>query len=187
MIAADALPLKSHLNTYRRSQDFLDVYSGDLSERPDLVACNILEFAAHFTTIDMAWAQGLLKLRDQIVRPLGLKTTKDLAKDAIVKPVSDLQPGDRIAFFKIYEVSEDEILLGEDDWHQDFRLSVYRSKTGSPRVYLSTCCQRHNIFGYGYLAAILPFHKKLVKQSIEYGLKRPLADQNSPVRIGSTL
>ncbi|WP_420415500.1 DUF2867 domain-containing protein [Roseibium sp.] len=175
MIAADTLPLDSHLNAYRRPIDFMDVYSGDLSARPDLLACDIRALGGHFTTIDMAWAQKLLKLRDQVVRPFGLKTTKDLAKDAVEKQVSELQAGDRIQFFKIYEIREDEILLGEDDWHQDFRLSIFRRKGPSPRVYVSTCCQRHNIFGHAYLAAILPFHKMLVKQSLENGLKRPLA------------
>ncbi|QDG77781.1 DUF2867 domain-containing protein [Labrenzia sp. PHM005] len=174
MIAADTLPLDSQLNAYRQPKDFMDVYSGDLSVRPDLLECDIRAFGVHFTTIDMAWAQKLLILRDQVVRPLGLKTTKDLAKDGVKKPVLDLQAGDRIQFFKIYQIGADEILLGEDDWHQDFRLSVFRKRGPSPRVYVSTCCQRHNIFGHAYLAAILPFHKMLVKQSLENGLKRPL-------------
>ena len=175
MAAADTLPKESLLNGYCGAKDFMDVYSGDIGSRPELLTCDIREFAVHFTKIDMPWAKTLLKLRDTTVKPLGLKTTKDLAEDAKPKRLAEVRPGDRIGFFKVYEILENELLIGEDDWHQDFRLSVYRDRKGdSPRVFLSTCCKRHNPFGYAYLALILPFHKMLVRQSIERGLERPL-------------
>ncbi|WP_420337578.1 DUF2867 domain-containing protein [Roseibium sp.] len=175
MSAAASLPLDSHLNAYHASKDFMDVYSGDLTGRPDLIECDIRVLARHMTTIDMPWAQGLLKLRDRLAKTVNLKSTDDLASEAPPKPLSEVGPGDRIAFFKVYEVRENEILLGEDDWHQDFRLSVFRQVKPYPKVFVSTCCKRHNLFGYAYLAAILPAHKMLVKQSIDNALKRPLA------------
>ena len=53
MSAAARLPLDSHLNAYHASKDFMDVYSGDLTGRPDLIECDIRVLARHMTTIDM--------------------------------------------------------------------------------------------------------------------------------------
>ena len=175
MTARAELPPSSRLHDYRSAGDFMDVYAADLSARPDLAGADIRLIAAHFTRTDMPWAQALLRLRDCVVRPLGLKTTKDLETEAPARPLTAVEVGDRIAFFKVYDISDDEIILGEDDWHQDFRLSIYRATEPTPQIYAATCCKRHNLFGHAYLAAILPFHKMLVQQNLDSGLRRPLA------------
>ena len=67
------------------------------------------------------WIGWLTNVRDAVVACFGLKTAKQLAS------LAGNATGDRIAFFKVYSRSETEIVLGEDDKHLDFRLSVLRT------------------------------------------------------------
>ncbi len=175
MSRPDKLPVKSLLNDYRAPEDFLDVFSASLDYRSDLHTVDIRILADHLLNADIGWMKRLIAARDLVVKPLGLKTTDDLAREQSQLPPSKREAGDRIGFFRIYEVRRNEIVLGEDDWHQDFRLSIFRSEGRHPRVYASTCCKRHNLFGHVYLALILPFHKKIAATVLDCGLETKLA------------
>ncbi|WP_019961370.1 DUF2867 domain-containing protein [Woodsholea maritima] len=174
MIRSDTLPYHSLLCAYVAPKDYVDVYSADLSVRPDLMECDIRVLAQHCLCAEIKWAKHLLKLRDLIVKPLGLKSTDLLSRDDAQSEIEAKGVGDRIDFFKIYQITADEILLGEDDRHQDFRVSVMRQRGDHPRLYVATCCKRHNFLGYAYLAIILPFHKAIVMSGLRRALQDPL-------------
>ncbi len=90
------------------------------------------------------WIRWLIGLRDVIVACFGLKTARRLATRAGELDV------ERIAFFRVYGRSECEILLGEDDRHLDFRLSVLRSPDSSAlggRLTVSTVVHCHHALG----------------------------------------
>ena len=110
------------------------------------------------------WIGWLTNLRDAIVAGLGLKTARDLARR------SEGAREDRIALFKVYARSESEIILGEDDRHLDFRLSVLCSPGAFPRtgsqLTVSTVVHCHNRLGRAYLLVIAPFHRLVVKASL---------------------
>ncbi|MCZ4271307.1 DUF2867 domain-containing protein [Maritalea porphyrae] len=173
MAKPDQLPSDSTLQQYYSPGDFMDSYSSSLKGRPDLLDCDIRLLAEQIGNIEIDWAVNLLKLRNILMQPFRLKSTKDLMDNAQVPPL-EKTIGDRVAFFKIYNISENEIILGEDDWHQDFRVSLYRTSAANPRVIMTTICKRHNAFGYAYLAAILPFHKLIVRSTLEAGIKKAI-------------
>jgi uncharacterized protein DUF2867 len=175
MSRADRLPAQSCLNAYYTSGDFMDTYSVSMKGREDLLRTDMRVLADHILNADVAWMNTLLRARDRVVKPLGLKTTDDLLLEQSGLPLADRQPGDRVGFFKIYRVDENEILLGEDDWHQDFRLSIFREIGDEPRVYASTCCKRHNVFGHVYLALILPIHKKIASTVLDNAVAQKLS------------
>ena len=172
MSEADTLPKGSLLNAYRAPDDFLDCYSISLEGKADLGNADMRVLADHILNADIAWMRNLMALRDRIVRVVGMKTTSDLALEQAATPVAERGIGDRIGFFRIYSVEPDEIILGENDWHQDFRLSILRD---TQRIYAATCCKRHNIFGHAYLALILPFHKKIVKSVLDKAVRTKVA------------
>lgn len=174
MASTDTLSSESCLNGYVSSLDFLDTFSVSLEGREDLLRADMRQLADHVLMADIGWMNTLLDLRDNVVKPFGLKTTAELRREQKPVPLNIRQPGDRIGFFKIYELHTDEILLGEDDRHQDFRLSLYRESGPEPRLYASTCCKRHNVFGYAYLALVLPFHRKIAKSVLDTAVITPL-------------
>lgn len=101
-----------------------------------------------------SWAQTLLKLRNTIVRPFGLKPD-----GAIDVPSSSR----RIGIFPIIDENADSIILGLDDVHLDFRIVVERTlRKAGDRLRVTTLVQRHNLLGRMYIAVITPFHKAIV-------------------------
>lgn len=130
MILTDTLPSASSLWSLHQPGDFLDCYSvaSILSPR---------EAATRGLTLP-PWARGLLALRNAIVHPFGLKTG---------------EPGQ--PFFPTCHESADELVLGTDDRHLDFRIGVFRQEG---RIYLSTWVRPHNLWGRAYLACVMPFH-----------------------------
>ncbi|WP_428647923.1 DUF2867 domain-containing protein [Roseibium sp.] len=168
MSEADTLPDRSLLYAYRAPGDFLDCYSVSLGEHHDLQNADMRVLADLILNADIAWMRNLMALRDRVARFVGMKSGKALAMEQAPTPVAGRGVGERIGFFKIYQVAPDEIILGEDDWHQDFRLTILRD---AQRIYAATCCRRHNVFGHAYLALILPFHKLIVKSVLDKAVK----------------
>src|SRR4051812_5108527 len=81
-----------------------------------------------------------------------------------------LRPSPRFARDRAFPVqweSDDEIVLGEDDRHLDFRLSLLRrnSPTGTQLI-ATTVVHSHNAFGFAYLNVIRPFHHLVVRASL---------------------
>lgn len=111
-----------------------------------------------------AWIGKLMRVRDVIVARLGLKTASDLAI------VATDAKAERVGIFKVYSTSETELVIGEDDRHLDFRISLMCSGAPSPetgpQLTVSTVVHCHNLLGRAYLFAIAPFHRIVVKASL---------------------
>lgn len=103
----------------------------------------------------------LLAVRDVLVAGFGLK----IALDSNV-----LDTAGRIYIFRIFSTSPTEIVLGEDDKHLDFRVSVLcppqTSAGGKRQVTVATVVHCHNRFGRFYIRVIAPFHRLLVRASL---------------------
>ncbi|WP_343676701.1 DUF2867 domain-containing protein [Paraburkholderia heleia] len=103
-------------------------------------------------------------IRDIAVWPFGLKRTIDMkaAKD------------DRLSIFRVFERHEDEIILGENDTHLDFRVSVLvqpASKEGPRRLIVTTLVFYNRLLGRTYLGLIAPFHRIVVQASRDLAQK----------------
>ena len=109
------------------------------------------------------WAQKLMVLRDAIVARFGIRTARQM----------EARPGKRIGIFRIFAVSDDEIIVGEDDSHLDFRLSVLRHRDAGPhgRITMSSVVHCHNAVGRAYILVIRPFHKLIVQRSLARAVK----------------
>lgn len=149
------LPPASQLSSSYGRADFADAFSVDLPER----ACYDAEaLARHVFANQPAWIAMLLGIRDTLVRPLGLKTTVDFKEKG----------GDRISLFHVFERSDDEIVLGEDDTHLDFRVSVLvqPSSHSRSRLTVTTLVFYNRPLGRAYITLIAPFHRAVVRASL---------------------
>ncbi|VXB50307.1 DUF2867 domain-containing protein [Massilia sp. 9I] len=104
-----------------------------------------------------AWIDRLTSLRDMIVACFGLKTARQLAQ------LASREQAERVGIFRIYSRSENEIVLGEDDSHLDFRVSFL---CGPQELTVTTVVHCHNLLGRTYLFVIAPFHRLVVKASL---------------------
>ena len=130
MVRPDTLPRTSTLWSLHRPGDFLDCYSVPSTLTPHEAATKGLALPA--------WAAALLALRNTLVRPFGLKTGT---------------PGKPI--FPTAHETDDELILGTDDKHLNFRIGLIRSEG---RLYMSTWVHPHNAWGRAYLRLVMPFH-----------------------------
>ncbi|MBC7908760.1 MAG: DUF2867 domain-containing protein [Rhodospirillaceae bacterium] len=87
------------------------------------------------------WMSALMSLRDKLVSVFGLKPAGN-------KP------------FPILTSSPEEVILGMDDRHLDFRIvvAVTAVNAGERQVAVTTLVRTRNGLGRLYLIAVLPFH-----------------------------
>ncbi|HJR72455.1 MAG TPA: DUF2867 domain-containing protein [Luteimonas sp.] len=158
-VASVPLPADSAVVGVYSPPNFADAYEIALppgaSTDPERLARFI--FSQH-----SPWAAALMRLRDALVAGLGLKTAHSLANGTADRT-------QRVGMFKIYSIAPNEIVMGEDDKHLDFRLSLLcpASPAQSERkVVLSTVVRCHNLLGRTYIRLIAPFHRIIVRSSL---------------------
>jgi hypothetical protein len=97
------------------------------------------------------WVIGLMILRNWIVRPFGLKTRTE-TESATLFPVIDR--------------NDHEIVMGMNDRHLNFRVSILTDKENS-FIYVTTVVHYNNIWGKVYFLLIKPFHKIIINVLIK--------------------
>ncbi|MCX8999230.1 DUF2867 domain-containing protein [Rhizobiaceae bacterium BDR2-2] len=104
-----------------------------------------------------AWVRLLMTLRNRIVALFGLKT-------AGVAAGAEGQIGG----FPVVSERDDQVVLGFNDRHLDFRIviDVVLESAGGSRVSVTTLVDRHNLFGRFYIAAVTPFHRLIVTSAL---------------------
>ena len=156
-----SLPPESRIAKAYASSNLVDAYSIELpsgaSTNPELLARFIFSQQA-------PWVSSLMAVRDAVVGRFGLKTAKQLPSLGAQSKTG------RLGIFRIYGTSPTEVVLGEDDKHLDFRLSVLCSTQPSPggkrHLTLSTVVHCHNRLGRLYILVIAPFHRLVVQSSL---------------------
>lgn len=115
-----------------------------------------------------AWVERLFDWRNRMVRRLGLKVPEGSRK-----PFTGT-PGEQMGLFRVYAHTEQELVLGEDDRHLDFRVSLL---TEPGFLTLSTTVRFHNFWGRLYFLPVAPFHRMVVPAMLR-GMQRNLLAAN---------
>ncbi|NJO43699.1 MAG: DUF2867 domain-containing protein [Cyanobacteria bacterium CRU_2_1] len=146
--------------------DFADAFKCQLPEHQPQDIDSVTR--AIFLTMPQ-WITGLLELRNNIVLPLGLKTSID----AVPSNSQDkLKPGTAVGVFEVLARGlDEEIMLGEDDKHLDYRVSVRLEREEEKSwVVVSTMVKFNNWLGRAYFIPVRPVHKIVVPAMMRYGL-----------------
>ena len=103
-----------------------------------------------------------MRLRDTAVSAFGLKTSEQ------VRERLRRDGADHIDFFPVLSRSASEIVLGEDDRHLDFRVSLLLRQIGAGRSELvaTTVVNCHGRLGRTYLWTILIGHVAVVRSAL---------------------
>ena len=113
--------------------------------------------ARHVFARQPGWIAGLIRLRDAIVAPLGLKGTENASPEA------------SMGGFPIVSEADERVVLGFDDKHLDFRIVVDAVPRSDEHVAIrvATLVKPHNLAGRAYLACVLPFHRAIVPRMLK--------------------
>ncbi|MBE9190005.1 DUF2867 domain-containing protein [Gloeocapsopsis crepidinum LEGE 06123] len=123
------------------------------------------------------WITALLGLRNVIVRPFGLKISIDIEPSY---GQDELKPGTAVGVFEVLNRRLDEIMLGEDDKHLNYRVSVQLEREeGKCWVIISTVVKFNNWLGRAYFVPIKPVHKIILPAMLRNGLENLTSNASS--------
>ncbi|WP_228390859.1 DUF2867 domain-containing protein [Chryseobacterium contaminans] len=79
--------------------------------------------------------------------------------------------GERYGLFKVFNKTNNEIVMGENDKHLDFRISLLFDKNQGGQdensLTISTTVKFHNWLGVLYFLPVRPFHKLIVPSMLK--------------------
>jgi hypothetical protein len=119
---------------------FADAYKVPAIHRVDAIEATRMAFAQ-----GPRWVRGLMGMRNRLGLLVGLRPA----------PSSG---------FPVVRQSPDQVVLGFDDKHLDFRIVV---EVAGGFAIVTTVVRWHNGWGRAYLAAIMPFHRAIAARLIE--------------------
>ena len=101
----------------------------------------------------------LLRLRDALARPLGLR---------------EASGADPFEGFPVLGRREHEVLMGLDDRHLDFRVSLRLLRSGGApeSLQLTTTVTFHGALGRLYFVLVRPFHRRIVPAMLRSAVSR---------------
>lgn len=106
------------------------------------------------------WVLRLLALRNRVVALFGLHAAEPWRPPPCAPAA--WQPGDRVGIFRLVRLSDDEVIVGDDDHHLRVLLSLRRepARPGQPAsVVLTTVVHLHNLLGRLYMLPVGPAHR----------------------------
>lgn len=157
------LPEPSILHPSAATFHYIDSFDTPFEDPRDEI--DILAIGENFIRPGPKWLQALFSLRHRIAALLHLRTTDNSWHKA---PAArhKWEPGQRVGIFKVYRKLDRELILGEDDSHLDFRVSLLlNNDPANPSgklLTVSTTVVFNNRLGRLYFAVVKPFHRTLV-------------------------
>ena len=158
------IPDSSILRKQNEPFNYIDSFSTCFSDPDNEYGIN--EIMKLFITCGPGWAGWLMSLRDKIVKPFGLKTSED----TLPQQSENYEPCSQHGIFKIFDKTDNEIILGENDKHLNFKVSLLLDPDTNPdnkRISITTVVRFNNLLGKAYFLPVKPFHKLIVKGSLE--------------------
>ncbi|NIF04850.1 DUF2867 domain-containing protein [Chryseobacterium sp. Tr-659] len=141
----------------------MDSFEGELGD--DSKDIDITEVGKAFFTNGPKWGKKMFAFRNKVVGLFGLKTGSETEKKQKEKDFT-CEIGERVGLFKVFDKTSNEIVLGEDDKHLDFRISLLFDKNqkqvNGKSLKISTTVKFHNWLGVLYFLPVRPFHKLIV-------------------------
>ncbi len=111
------------------------------------------------------WVVSLLKFRNVLVKIIGLKSEKPEDYN------EDFKIGGYMGFFKIIYITDNEVILGANEDHLNFRALVKRNSSERFNVIVTTLVEYNNKTGKMYMSFVKPFHRIVVKNMVKQAYK----------------
>ncbi len=174
------LPEKSILQSDAQFQ-FIDGYKAEFDDQDNRI--DIQKVGKLFFSTGPSWIDKLFALRNKIVHYFGLKTSNNRMEKEEQLAHFNCEIGEQIGLFKVFDKTENEVIIGENDKHLDFRVSLFleNSATNSHQkeLTISTSVKFNNWFGKLYFVPVKPFHRFIVPAMVKGILKNIHAENKN--------
>jgi hypothetical protein len=174
IIKQNKIPEYSIMKNDENSFHYIDSFqSENLIIRTDN---DVISIGRLFLTSGPKWADSLMLIRDKVVGVFGLKTSEQLTAEARNPDNFKFQVGEQLDIFKVYAKTENELVLGDDDKHLSFRVSLLldckNNDIGKKKIMITTMVEYKNIFGRIYFLPVKPIHQLIVKGTLKKMIKK---------------
>ncbi|WFU24679.1 DUF2867 domain-containing protein [Bradyrhizobium sp. CB1717] len=130
---------------------FIDAFTVEIGTAPVI---NAREACTRMVLHGPRWIDVLLRLRNILVTPFGLKKSGQ----------GEHAPGGLIGLFPVLSETPERLVAGFNDSHLDFRIVVDVAGDAARRqATLTTLVRTNNLLGRTYLTLITPFHKLVAR------------------------
>lgn len=165
MIKQVPLPSASVLTT--ADFDYMDCFESPLAASSQQASMPAIGRA--FFRSAPNWIGWLFQLRNRLVTVFGLKTGNREEDWQVLLDNFTCEPGQNMGLFKVYERHAQEVILGEDDKHLNFRVSLFQTQPAAlqpQKLSIATTVKFNHWSGRLYFFLIKPFHKAIVKRML---------------------
>jgi hypothetical protein len=167
------LPASSLLSKAGQQYDYVDSYSSVIELRQKSLV--IKDVGKAFFSSSPSWVDNLFATRNKIVRIFGLKTSGTENGRQQLLDRFKCEVGEQIGLFKVFAKNEQELILGENDKHLDFRVSLFLcppNKEQNTELIVSTVVTFKNWLGRLYFLPVKQFHKLIVPTMLKGMVKQ---------------
>ncbi|MDR2206965.1 MAG: DUF2867 domain-containing protein [Flavobacteriaceae bacterium] len=179
MITKSKLPDHSILKKNEKTFDYIDSFQGKFIDKSGNISS--AEIGKSFFMNGPKWIEKLFALRNKMVALFGLKTSEKITNRTQILNKFKCEKGEQIGLFKVFDRTNDEVILGEDDKHLNFRVSLFIDRqtddSAHKKLTISTTVTFNNRFGRLYFIPVRPFHK-LIVPTILKGIIKNIEKQN---------
>lgn len=157
-----ALPENSLLRNGRQP-DYSDSYQAVV--QPARLPLTPADLGKAFFAASPRWVDYLFTLRNKLVAVFGLKVPETQRHAAQLAPFTGT-PGEKAGLFRVFPGLANELILGENDKHLDFRVSLLLEDNADQpfgkMLTVTTTVYFHNRMGRLYFIPVKPFHRLIV-------------------------
>ena len=155
------IPAMSKLKFDEKSFHYIDSYMGQYLTNSHYYT--ITDISELFFNSGPKWADFLMSIRDKIVGLFGLKTASKISDEERNHGALKFEEGEQLNIFKLYSKSESELIMGDDDKHLNFRVSL---------LLITTVVTYRNWLGKIYFIPVKPFHGFIVKETLRRMIRK---------------
>ena len=182
-IIMTTLPSKSTLNNQQK-YDYVDSFETEISDPNNKITSS--DVGKAFFSSAPKWVENLMNLRNKIAIIFGLKTDPKAGNKKQQLDNFKCEKGEQLGLFKVLDKTETEVILGENDKHLDFRVSLFLENASvnpqNKKIIISTAVVFNNWFGELYFLPVRPFHRLIVPKMLK-GIIKELSENNKNKQI----
>lgn len=142
---------------------YTDSFAGNLTDHYQNI--NAASVGKAFLGGGPKWIGKLFSFRNALVKRLGLKSGNTITDRQKQLDNFKCEVGERLGLFQVYYCDEKEVIIGEDDKHLDFRVSLYLQPNEDDKhktLTINTVVKFHSWLGRLYFFPVKPFHTLIV-------------------------
>lgn len=154
--------------------DYSDSYQGKFYDAENSIGLG--DIGKAFFASAPGWTKFLFALRNKIVPIFGLKVPDTGKSPEEIAENFSFEPNESMGLFKVFARTEKEVIMGEDDQHLNFRISLLKeadpTEKAMKNLTISTTVEFNNRLGKLYFLPVKPFHKLIVAAMLKRTIKQ---------------